>query len=579
MTTRVSYKLNLRGPSVVVQTACSTSLVAIYLACQSLLSGECNIALAGASSISVPLKGGYLYQNGGITSSDGHCRAFDAKAQGTVFSNGVGVVVLKRLEEAVTAGDCILGVIKGAAINNDGSLKIGYTAPSVDGQAEVIRAAHIMAEIQPETITYIETHGTATALGDPIEIAALTKAFRMGTEKKGFCAIGSVKTNIGHTDVAAGVAGLIKTVLMLKNRMIPPSLHFEKPNLEIDFTDSPFFVNTKLSEWKGDKFPRRAGVSSFGIGGTNVHVVVEESSVVESAASSRPRQLLLLSAKTRCALDAATVNLREFLIHNPTVNIADVAFTLQMGRKAFNHRRFILCDSSTDAVQALQSFTPQRVKTRHVESRDVEIVFMFPGQGAQYVNMGLNLYRHEPVFCEIVDQCAEILAPHLGRDLRGLLYPGDSGLETAAELLRQTGFQQPAMFTIEYALAKLWEKWGVHPAAMIGHSIGEYAAACLSEVFSLDDALMLVANRGRMMQELPGGAMLSIRLPAAEIEAKLNDRLSLAAINAPSLCCVWTHRRGSIFSSRDGKERSDVPPSTYVTRIPFFRDGFHCEAF
>ena len=538
LTTRVSYKLNLKGPSVTVQTACSTSLVAVHIACQSLLNEECDMALAGGSSIRVPHRVGYFYQEGSIFSPDGHCRAFDAKARGTIFGSGVGVVVLKRSVDAIADGDSIHAVIKGSAINNDGSSKVGYTAPSVNGQSEVIVEALANSGIAADTISYVESHGTGTALGDPIEIAALTNAFRTYTDKKGFCAIGSVKTNIGHLDAAAGVASLIKTVLALKHQAIPPSLHFETPNPKIDFANSPFYVNSRLSEWKSDGTPRRAGVSSFGIGGTNAHVVLQEAPEIEASGPSRPRQLVLLSAKTKSALDAVAANVCDHLRQNPPANIADVAYTLQTGRKAFSHRRFTVCNDAADAVQALKSLDPNRIKTRHIESRDPEVVFMFPGQGAQYVNMGLNLYEHEPVFREALDQSAEILEPILGRDLRQLLYPESTDLGAAEELLRKTSFQQPAIFTIEYALAKLWKNWGVRPAAMIGHSIGEYVAACIAEVFSLKDALMLVATRGRMMQELPGGAMLSVRLPVEEIESKLNGNLSIAAINAPSLCVV-----------------------------------------
>jgi phthiocerol/phenolphthiocerol synthesis type-I polyketide synthase E len=538
MATRVSYKMNLRGPSVVVQTGCSTSLVAVCQACQSLLSGDCDIALAGASSINVPQKGGYRHQNGGITSLDGHCRAFDAQAQGTVFSNAVGFVVLKRLEEALADGDCIHAVIKGAAINNDGSFKVGYTAPSVEGQAKVIRAAQIMAEVQPETVTYIETHGTATALGDPIEMAALTQAFRAGTQKKGFCAIGSVKTNIGHTDAAAGIAGLIKTVLMLKNRMMPPSLHFEKPNPEIDFANSPFYVNAKLSDWKTDILPRRAGVSAFGIGGTNAHVILEEAPDIEAADKSRPWKLLLLSAKTNTALDNATTNLVEYLKRHPQVNLADVASTLQIGRKAFSHRRIAVCRDIPDAVTVLGTLNTERVMTSSQASIHRDIVFMFSGQGSQYVNMGLDLYKSEATFRDQIDRCSEILLPHLSFDLRDILYPGEKNLEQATQTLTQTFVTQPALFTIEYALAKLWMSWGVTPTALVGHSIGEYVAACLAGVFSLKDALTLVAERGRLMQQLPEGSMLVVPLSEKEIQSVLGNKLSLAVINGPSLCVV-----------------------------------------
>ena len=538
LTTRVSYKLNLKGPSVTVQTACSTSLVATTLACQSLLTYQCDMALAGGVSIRVPQKAGYLYQEGGILSPDGHCRAFDAKAGGTVIGNGVGVVVLKRLADAIADGDCIHAVIKGSAINNDGSLKVGYTAPSVNGQAEAVAEALFVSGVQPETISYIETHGTGTALGDPIEITALSKAFRDSTEKKGFCAIGSVKTNIGHLDAAAGVTGLIKTVLALKHKLIPPSLHFEEPNPQIDFTNSPFYVNTTLSEWQAGQTPRRAGVSSLGIGGTNAHMILEEAPTVAASGSSRPWQLLVLSAKTSSALETATASLAAHLKQHPDLNPADVAYTLQVGRKAFDHRRVVVCQNLDDGVKALDSPNSQRVLTHFQEKRDRSIVFMFPGQGAQYVNMALELYQTEPIFREQVDSCAELLKPHLGLDLRHVLYPSEEQTEQAVQQLKQTFITQPALFVIEYALARLWMAWGVRPQAMIGHSIGEYVAACLAGVFSLEEALALVAVRGRLMQQLPGGAMLAVSLPQAQVQSFLSQELSLAASNGPNLCVV-----------------------------------------
>lgn len=540
--TLVAYKLGLRGPAITIQTACSTSLVAVCMACQSLMTYQCDVALAGGVCVNTRQRGGYFYQEGLIPSPDGHCRAFDAKAQGTVLSQGAGVVVLKRLSEALTDGDRVRAVIKGFAINNDGSEKVGFTAPSVNGQAEVIAMAQALSGFSPESISYIEAHGTGTPLGDPIEMAALNKVFREYTEKKFFCAVGSLKTNLGHMDAAAGVAGLIKTVLMLESKEIPPSLHFEKPNPEIDFDNSPFYVNTKLRKWIADGSPLRAGVSAFGLGGTNAHVVLEEAPETEPSGSFRPRQLLLLSAKTKQALDAASANLREYLAQNSTVNIADVAYTLQIGRKAFNHRRFIVCEDANDAVQGLKSIDPNRVKTRHVESRAPEVVFMFPGQGAQYVNMGLELCRTESVFQEQIDQCSEILRPHLSFDLRDILYPEKGNTEQLAQQLKQTSIAQPALFSIEYALAKLWMAWGVHPSSMVGHSIGEYVAACLAGTFSLEDALFLVAIRGQLMQELPTGSMVGVRLSEKDIERFLNQRLSLAVVNGPSYCVVSGER-------------------------------------
>ncbi|MBE9034042.1 type I polyketide synthase [aff. Roholtiella sp. LEGE 12411] len=538
LSTRVSYKLNLTGPSLTIQTACSTSLVATALACQSLLNYQCDMALAGGASIRVPQKTGYLHQEGGILSSDGHCRAFDAKAKGTIIGNGVGVVLLKRLLDAIADGDHIYAVIKGSAINNDGSNKVGYTAPSVNGQAEAIAEAIALADVEPETISYIETHGTGTALGDPIEIAALTNVFRAETEKTGFCAIGSVKTNIGHLDAAAGVTGLIKTALALQHKLIPPSLNFEQPNPEIDFANSPFYVNTKLTEWSATSTPRRAGVSSLGIGGTNAHVILEEAPLVTRVEKqNKDYQLLVLSAKTDSALETATKNLAQHLRLYPELNLADVAYTLQVGRGVFNYRRVVVCQTTQEAINALESIDPQQVLTHFEEPTQRSIIFMFPGQGAQYVGMGKELYQTEPTFREQVDCCCLLLEPHLGLDLRSVIYAHESEKQLA-EQLKQTSLAQPALFVIEYALAQLWMSWGISPQAMIGHSIGEYVAACLAGVMSLEDALTLVAVRGRLMQQMATGAMLAVSASAAEVKTFLNEDLALAASNAPSLCVV-----------------------------------------
>ncbi|MEW6734362.1 MAG: amino acid adenylation domain-containing protein [Acidobacteriota bacterium] len=537
--TRVSYKLNLRGPSVSVQTACSTSLVAVCLACESLLNHQSDIVLAGGVTISLPKKRGYLYEEGGIHSPDGHCRAFDAKAQGMVGGNGAGIVVLKRLSDALADADTIHAVIKGSAINNDGSLKIGYTAPSVEGQSEVIARAQAIAGIQAEDITYVEAHGTGTALGDPIEVRALTEAFRATTRKQHFCALGSVKTNIGHLDTAAGIAGLIKTVLSLKNRMLPASLHFVDLNPQIDFTNSPFYINNQLCEWKADKQPRRAGVSSFGIGGTNAHVIVEEAPVREISTNSAACQLLVLSAKTNTALEKATTNLALYLKQHQELNLADVAYTLQVGRRVFNHRRMLVCHSLTDAITTLETLDPKRVATTFQEIKNRSVAFMFSGQGSQYLNMGLDLYRTEPIFRQQIDTCAELLYCHLGFDLRERLYSAKVDSADVIHQLNRTSITQPALFVTEYALAKLYMELGIYPKAMIGHSIGEYVAACLAGVFSLEDGLALVAARGRLMENLPAGAMLAVPLSENEIASLLtNNELSLAAINGPTSCVL-----------------------------------------
>ncbi len=536
--TRVSYKMNLRGPSLGVQTACSTSLVAVHLACQSLHGYQCDMALAGGVSIS-PQKSGYFYQEGGIFSPDGHCRAFDAQAQGTVGGSGVGVVVLKRLSDALADGDRIQAVIRGSAINNDGAVKVGYTAPSVKGQVEVITMAQDLADVDARSISYIETHGTGTLLGDPIEFEALNQAFRASTEEKGFCAIGSVKTNVGHLDTAAGVTGLIKTVLALQHKQLPPSLHYTGPNPQIDFPNSAFYVNTTLTEWKNGSHPRRAAVSSFGIGGTNAHLVVEEAPPVEVVDRSRRPQLLLLSAKTDSALEQTTTNLMEHLKRDTDVNLADVAYTLQVGRRGFSHRKSIVCNDVDNALMGLSGQSADGVATGTWEGGPRPVALMFPGQGTQYVNMGLGLYEVEPKFREVIDECAEAFQPHLGIDLRELLYPRAHEREEAQQKLDQTAFAQPALFSIEYALAQMWIKWGGEPQAMMGHSLGEYVAACLSGVFSLNEAMRLIAVRGRLMQQCNAGAMLVVPLGESEVKGLLaNKGLAIAAVNGPKQCVV-----------------------------------------
>ncbi|MGH9945854.1 MAG: amino acid adenylation domain-containing protein, partial [Pyrinomonadaceae bacterium] len=488
---------------------------------------------AGGVSITFPQKRGYLYQEGGMVARDGHCRTFDAKAEGTIFGSGAGVVLLKRLEDALEEGDHIYAVIKGSAINNDGSLKVGYTAPSVDRQAEVIATAHAVAGVEPETISYIEAHGTGTPLGDPIEVAALKKAFG-ATVKEGSCGLGSVKTNVGHLEIASGVTGLIKTSMALDRQMIPATIHFETPNPELGLEGSPFYVVDKLTEWKKGESPRRAGVSSFGVGGTNAHVVLEEAP--EGASSeSRPTQLMVLSAKTETALDAATANLAEFIKTHGDVNLADMSYTLKVGRREFQHRRMFNCSSTEDALAVLDSKDSKRLKTAQASSPRPKLNFIFPGQGTQQVNMGRGLYESEPDFRREIDRCVEILKPHLGFDLRDVLYPSDQNLEEARLRLNQTSITQPAIFVIEYALAKLWERWGVKPDAMIGHSVGEYVAACLADVFSLEDALALLAARGRMSEELPSGSMLAVRLRLEEIEQYAQNGISIASVNAPNL--------------------------------------------
>jgi phthiocerol/phenolphthiocerol synthesis type-I polyketide synthase E len=565
MTFRVSYHFNLRGPCFSLNTACSTALVAVHLACQGLLSGECHMALAGAAAINVYKQGGYLYQEGDIMSPDGHLRAFDVEAKGLVYSDGVGVVVLKPLEDAIAARDHIYVVIKGSAINNDGHNKVSYTAPAVKGQANVIRAALHMAEVEPESITYVETHGTGTSIGDPIEIQALKQVFHC--DRKHFCAIGSVKTNVGHMTEAAGAGGLIKTVLALKHRLIPPSLHFVTPNPEIDFQNSPFYVNRQLKKWGNSRYPLRAGVSSFARGGTNAHVVLEEwsddpSSHAQRTAHSarRKHRLILLSAGTQPALDKMTENLAEYFKKNllnrgnhenptqPGPTLSDAAYTLKVGRKVFEHRRRLVCSNVSEAVEMLSSQASRKVRTFSTREDDRPVVFMFSGLGSQYVNMGLGLYETEPVFRQEIDHCFEILNGLLDYDIKKILYPGKVREDISPgpnkshksymsyKNINQIEVAQVVVFIFEYALAKSLMKWGIKPEAMVGYSFGEYTAACIAGVFSLEDTLEIIVNRGQFLRKLPRGVMLSVPLPKNQLEPLLNHRLAIAIDNGPS--CV-----------------------------------------
>ncbi|MFY9825408.1 MAG: amino acid adenylation domain-containing protein, partial [Thermoanaerobaculia bacterium] len=538
LTSRISYKLNLKGPSVTIQSASSTSLVAVHQACQALLQHDCDMALAGGVSIHLPEASGYLYQEGGTTARDGHCRAFDAAATGFVSGHGAGVVALKRLDDALAEGDTVYAVIKGSACNNDGSLKVSFMAPSIEGQVEVYRQAYENAGVDPRTVSYVECHGTGTALGDPIEIAALSRVFADEDGRRNYCAIGSLKTNIGHLDTAAGVSGLIKAALALHHGVIPPSLHFEAPNPRIDFANSPFFVNTELRPWPAGT--RRAGVTSLGMGGTNAHVVLEEApslAATPATSSSRPHQLVLLSAKSAAALERATARLADHLRLEAGLDLADVAFTLTHGRKAFQHRRALIASDAADAAVTLETLDPERLLTTAPEPGDRPVAFLFPGQGAQYLGMGRGLYDSEPAFRADVDLCCRLLLPHLGLDLRRVLFEEDDTAE-AAERLQNTQLAQAALFVVSWASARLWMSWGVRPEAMLGHSIGEYVAACLAGVFSLDDALAIVAVRGRLMSRMPPGAMLGVPLPEAEVLPLLGEELSLAAVNRPAVSVV-----------------------------------------
>ncbi|MCP4153085.1 MAG: SDR family oxidoreductase, partial [bacterium] len=539
----VSYRLNLKGPAVILYSTCSTSLTAVHMACQAILNGECDMALAGGAGIKLPQKTGYMYVDGMINSPDGHCRVFDAKAKGTIGGNGAAAVVLKRLEQALEDGDHIYAVVKGSAVNNDGVRKIGFTAPSVEGEAEVIAAAQEMAEVEPESITYVEAHGTGTQLGDPVEIEALKLAFN--SQKKGYCAIGSVKTNIGHLDTAAGIAGFIKAVQAINHRMIPPSLFFEKPNPKIDFENSPFYVNTRLKPWENDIYPLRAGVSSFGIGGTNVHAILEEAPGSEQEQTAHPdtpareNKLFLLSAKTGPALQRNTQNLVDYLKKKPGINLEDAAYTLQVGRGTFKHRMMTVGTGSEQIIENLSTPDSGESLAFTVKEEDPAVVFMLPGQGSQYVEMALELYQKEPFFREQLDRCFEILKPIMGYEIKEILYPGltektGTPKEVKEAGINRTDIAQPLIFTIEYALAKLMIHWGIEPYAMIGHSIGEYAAACLAGVFSLEAALKAVAQRGKLMQQMPAGSMLSVSAAGEEITPLLIQGLTLAAVNSPS---------------------------------------------
>jgi amino acid adenylation domain-containing protein len=558
----VSYKLNLKGPVFTLHTACSTSLAAAHQACQALICGECDMAVAGGVSLVNASQRGYIYKEGMILSPDGHCRAFDAGAKGIISGEGAAVTVLKPLDNAVKEGDNIHAVIKGSYINNDGVRKVGYTAPSVEGQAEVIRNALSAAGVEPESITYIETHGTGTVLGDPIEVEALNNVFVIGKSSGKYCALGSLKTNTGHMDTAAGAAGLIKTVLALKHRRIPPSLHFNTPNPKIDFENSPFYVNTTLKKWENHKYPLRAGVSSFGIGGTNVHVVLEECPETynkEASSPSRQYQLIMFSAKTASALDRMTENVKEYLKKNlvnpanpanPGLNLADAAYTLQTGRPVFPYRRMFVCKDTREAVDILSSPGLEKVKTFTAGKEINSIVFMFSGQGGQYVDMGRELYQNEPLFRQEMDGCFEILEPLLDYDLREILYPGEMQDRSYIPGINQTEITQPLLFVFEYSLAKLVMQWGITPDAMIGYSYGEYVAACLAGVFSLEQALNLVVLRGKLTAALPPGAMLSVPLTEEELLPLLNDELSLAIVNGPSCIVAGSEEAAAAFEKQ-----------------------------
>ena len=529
--TMISYKLDLTGPSINVQTACSTSLVAVHLACQSLLLGECDLALAGAVSIILPIEAGYLYQEGMIFSPDGHCRPFDAQAAGTISGHGLGVVGLRRFDDALLAGDRIEAVILGSAINNDGSDKLSYSAPGVNSQAALVAEALVISGSEPEDIGYVEAHGTGTHLGDPIEIEALKKAFGE-TEGKGFCLLGSVKSNIGHLDTAAGMAGLIKVALMLQHRRVPPSLHFSKPNPKIDFQDSPFRVNTELCDWVSVG-PRRAGVSAFGIGGTNVHMILEEAPRLPAATPGPTWQLLPLSAKNEKALETIAFQLADLLEKDPSIDLADMAFTLQVGRRHFSNRRVLLCFDRDEAIQKLRN-SSEAFAHNEVHAKP-PLFFLFPGQGSQKPGMGMSLYREDAPFRNALDECAEILLPILDQDIRKMLARED---DLATSLIKQTQYAQPLIFSVSYALAQSLIQRGIAPEAMAGHSLGEYVAATIAGVFHLPDVLQIIATRGQLMQAMEPGSMLALPLSERDATSFLDSDVCLAAVNGPKQTVV-----------------------------------------
>ena len=536
LSTRLSHIFDLTGPSINVQTACSTSLVATHQAAQALLNGECDMALAGGVTIELPHARGYVFKEGEILSPDGQCHAFDHRAEGTVFGSGVGVVVLRRLTDAIADGDHIWAVIKGSAVNNDGSAKAGYLAPSVEGQAAAIAEAHAIADVTADTIDYVECHGTGTYLGDPIEVAALTEAFRETTDAQNFCRIGSVKTNIGHLDTAAGVASLIKASLALHHREMPPSLGYEKPNPAIDFEGSPFSVNDRLTDWPARAHPPRAGVNSLGVGGTNAHVVLEAAPLRPvSDQSDWPFQIFTVSGRTKSALDQNTEALTGWLKDNTDKPLADIAYTLKEGRRAFERRRVVVAESHGEAARLLAENDPRRVFTHTVVADSPKPVFMFPGGGAQYAGMARDLYETEPVFAEWMDAGLDILQPKLDYDIRALWLP-EKGAEAEADAKLQTpSVQLPLIMITEYALAQLWMAWGVEPDALIGHSMGENTAACLAGVMSFEDCIGLVHLRGTLFDTVPEGGMLSVALSADALRPYLGENLDLAGINAPNL--------------------------------------------
>jgi phthiocerol/phenolphthiocerol synthesis type-I polyketide synthase E len=528
----ISYSLNLKGPSYFVDTACSSSLVAVHIACRSLLMKECSMALAGGASIGSSTRIGYMYEEGSILSRDGHCKAFDQDSSGTVPGEGVGVVVLKRLADALHDRDHIYSVIRSTSVNNDGNLKVGYTAPSVMGQYNCIHAGLMIAEVDPKAISYVEAHGTGTKLGDAVEIEALNRAFNNDTSHQ--CRIGSLKTNFGHMDAAAGVAGLIKTALSLEKKMLPPSLHFNAPNPEINFKAGPFSVNTKLAEWKSDKL-LLAGVSSFGIGGTNAHAILEEAPLPQKGSVPKVYQLLPFSAKTQSSLEGLSNSLADFLNENQEVDMADLSYTLKTGRNSHKFRNFII---GKDSQEAIAQFEKIDLSKPFNESKQGRIVFMFSGQGSQYYSMGRQIYSQYPYFKSIIDEGFKILNRETGVEYKNILGYNDVNDSVESDCINDTCYTQPLMFLLEYGFAKFLLKLGVKPSQMIGHSLGEYVAACISEVFTFEEGIKLVVKRAQLMSGVERGAMLSVQLSAKKVIEVSSPDISVAAINTENSCVI-----------------------------------------
>lgn len=567
LATTVSYRLGFQGPSINVQTACSTALVAVHMASQMLRNGECDYALAGGVEVELPYRAGHMWVEGNIYTRDGHIRPFDANASGTMFGSGVGVVALKRLGDALADGDHIYAVLRGSAVNNDGGNRAGFTAPGVEGQAQLIMEALAVAQVHPDTIGFVEAHATGTLVGDPIEVAGLTRAYRAaGATGVGTCPIGSVKANIGHLGPASGIAGLIKVCLALQHKAIPPNINFSTPNPNLNLDQSPFYVVTELTPWPSHDTPRRAGVSSFGIGGTNAHIIVEEAPPPRDLpktrdTSSRRWQTIPVSGKTSSAAAAAARRLGAALTEAPEYQLSDVAYTAQVGRTPFGHRRAVVAESLEDAAKALTMVNSTRQLKGQATPR--QLAMMFPGQGTQYVGMSRDLYTTEPAYRDALDECASLLEPHLGLDIRDLLFPTNADADEAQARLRETQFSQPALFAVEYSLAALLSTAGITPSCMIGHSIGEYVAACLAGVFRLPDALTVVAARGRLMQSMAPGAMLAIDGPAYVINGLLPDDVEVAAVNGPRSTVV----AGSVDSIAKTREILDENRIAYTNLV------------